>query len=318
MDYEKYPNEVRGEIGQGTICAEGNPTYKMYQDKIRAIAKRYIDENDIAIVDDKFLYHPALCGQWWFPDKCSPEKEAILEALLEALRNPDEAESLQSDLKAGIKEDILTDSYDHILLHVLRFPFNFYAMMEAKAFMTTADFSRMMYRARWCYAGPYSTEDGITKEDVFGLIKACNLDMLELKNDYLGYYHPEESEMTVYFAEDDLEDDSDLTTIFSWMASPRKVIEHYLEFHQGYSGWGAYRAKIKKEDIFWGFERVEYGIVLNPDKLYDIEYVEEASTLCSKEELREIEDYCDIYDDGEDLDEDEDGEDWEEDDDDED
>ena len=314
MDCKKYLKEVRERIEQKPIYVEDNPTHQIYLDKIRAIAERYIDENDVEIEADKFFHHPAWFWRCERPRDGSPEMEAILESL----RNPEEAEIIQSELKATMKAEMLRYSWWSIIHLALRFPFDFYTVKEAKTFMAANDFSVMMYDLPGCYAGPYHAKDGITKADVFGLIEACNLDMLKLVNSWRDFHcleeYEKEWEMEVYLADDFIEDDSDFATTFAWMTSPEKVIEYYLDIYGEYDCWGVYVAKIKVKDIFWCFSQNERGYILNPDKVYDIEYIPEVSDLLDEDEIREIKAYCGIDDDQDDdedgYDDDQDDEDW--------
>ena len=309
--YEMYLKNVREKLernGWGVPYVESGLARQMYLDKVREIVGRYIDENDVKIASDKSLYHPAWCGPYWEPDRNSPEEAAILEAL----NNPDEQGKAQAVLKSVMKMTMFRYSLKTIMRDRLWFPYKIHVLKEAKEFMARDDFSSLMSYCFFKSLG-YSerlyakAEEGVTKEDILELLDACNPEELFLKDIKSCFYVDCDNEITVYL--DDVEaEELNASSVFFWVSSPVRVLDDYLDIIGGYAGQGAYTAKINVADILGFFRRdlssfnqPAYVVILNPDKLHDIEYVDEASDLCDEEELEEIDEaYRKAYDEDDD------------------
>lgn len=267
------------------IYLESTSKNSVYLDKLRSIIERLIDENDVTIeIKNGEAYdmrHPALSKWTWMQSNGLPEKSTIAASL----DKPEEMKKIQAELKAVIKKGMSEYGLGSWFANCLNKPYLFYVLKEAKEFMTTEDFTVAMSFASQFghFAGEFRAENGFSKDDFMELLKGCDTKLFRV-------FHPEafgavdvfsgqsaDSEVTVYL--DDMEYDGkpDLSLVFSWFSSPTQLIDYCLGFDgkEGLIGHGVYTAKIKVKDIFGCLSAREYNVILNPDKLYDIEYIDE-------------------------------------------
>lgn len=306
FDANAYLTKVREKIRQdyGEVCKDGGASL----DNLRKVVERFIDENDIEFHVDggklRNIFHPVWGGKSWMLDRKLSEWTTVETSL----GNPEEMEKIQAALKAGMKEEVLAATRPD-LLDRLNSPYMFYALKETKEFMTTEDFSAAMSEAARPYNNELRAEGDLSKDDLLELLKACDPKVFSDADLFQG--HSGTDEVSVYLDEVDSP-----TLVFSWCSSAEKLVNRTISIEgvESLKGRGAYKAKIKVQDILGCFDtKDEYDIILNPDKLYDVEYFGELSALCSiialekfcsKEELEEI---MDIFgwddDEGEDDDE---------------
>lgn len=200
-----------------------------------------------------------------------------------ALDNPEEMGKIQSALKAVIKE-----RYSRYALHGLMMglpkPYLIYVLKKAKEFMTREDFSVAMACAS--YGSLLDDElreyNDLPKDEIrdelLELLKACDPKILGIDKLFQGC--PPESEVEVYLDEPDYFEPNTYL-VFYWFSSPEKLIEYYSNVYgdgrDAIAGYGVYTAKIKVKDIFGCPNISEHDVILNPDKLYDIKYINDVT-----------------------------------------
>lgn len=119
-------------------------------------------------------------------------------------------------------------------------------------------------------ADEFRAEAGFSKDEFLELLKSCNPNVFSTEE--LQRYHAE-AEITVYLDEFIPGALGVMPSeVFSWFSSPEKLMEYFMDSYGSYKEFEAYRAKIRVKDIFGYCSSYDHEIVVNPDKLYDIEY----------------------------------------------
>lgn len=150
---------------------------------------------------------------------------------------------------------------------------SFNILRKTVDFLSTDDLS-LTLRAIW----PDSTglepsaSGECTKEEAVTWFSACNPQKLMTPID-LMLLPKMPNVITVYRGEDGLED-TDPADAVSWTLDPIMAMENPDDsrFGASYNGSG-YQASIKKEDVLAFYFRHDMEIILNPDKLFDIETI---------------------------------------------
>ena len=282
----------------------------VYLEKLQKIVERLIDENDVKfeLWEDgtKVWYacHPVWGGLRW-----EPSREKLPDITL--LDKPEEMSKIQAELNAAIKEDMYKHTLRGLFMDSLKSPYLFYVLKKAKEFMTIEDFSVAMAIAVFndSFDDAFCEIDGVSKDDVVEMLKAC--DPKIFVTDELKPRYSDNGEVIVFLEEQctdegEVELEPDLSSVFAWFLWPENLIRYYLDIDdiEGLVGRGVYIAKIKAEDIFGIYKEREHNVILNPNGLHDIEFIDDVT---------EWDEYCkddwrDEYGDGDEDDEDEDEE----------
>lgn len=276
-------------MGTLHIIEENFENNSVYLDKLCQFFGRIIDENDMTFeIRNNYVFcegYPFSFGPTcdWENSSELPEKSTI-EA---ALDNPEEMSKIKSTFKAGMKKRFSMFKVSKFFKLSLQPPYPFLLLKEAKEFMTTEDFSYAMFivACQDHFEGEFFKEENFSKDDLLELLKACDPHIFG--TELLPQYYRAEEELTVYLEFDNFEGMPDPSMTFSWFSSPEKTIKYCLEnvitvTEEGLAEqYGVHTAKIKTKDIFGYFDRsihgfnIKHDIILNPDKLYDIEKVED-------------------------------------------
>lgn len=265
------------------IMEENFEKNSVYLDKLRQFFERLIDENDMTFEFGEDMVwckgYPFFFGPTcdWENSSELPEK-ATIEA---ALDNPEEMSKIKSTFKAGMKKRFSLYKVSDFFRLTLQPPYLFLLLKEAKEFMANEDFSYVMFLVA-CYdyfGDEFQEEEGFSQDDILELLKACNPNIFGAELFSQGY-HAEE-ELKVYVEIDNYDDRPKPSLPLHWFLSPEKTIRYCLENVDSLTlteqalaqQFGVRTAKIKVKDIFGYFSGNERDIILDPDKLYDIEEV---------------------------------------------
>lgn len=152
--------------------------------------------------------------------------------------------------------------------------------------ITSADDFAVALRAAWWT--PSSTVidsidswivDGIGKEDIFELFDACNPKKLMTDEEYKDFAD-EKYPMKVYrYDEVEVEPGQ----MFSWVLDPHCIANWLYDIFGEYKGYGCYEATINPEDVYACIDH--NAVILNPDKLHDIKYLDSIVEVCDEDAL---------------------------------
>lgn len=282
------------------ICAESTARNSDYLEKFQKIIERYIDENDVTFEVQngtvEYCNYPVWGGIAWMNSNRELE--------ITSLDNPEEMSKIQATLKAAIKKEVSEFGLYNLLAFGLNSPYLFYVLKEAKEFMTTEDFSVAMAIAasNKDFSGVFREVDGVAKDDVVEMLKSCDPKIFATNE--LVPRRSDDGEVIVFLEEQYTDEgEPDLSSVFAWFLWPENLIRYYLDIYgiEDLAGHGVYTAKIKTEDIFGINKHHEHNVILNPNGLHDIEYIDDVTKWIEYDE----DEWRDKYgDDDEDNDED--------------
>ena len=71
--------------------------------------------------------------------------------------------------------------------------------------------------------------------------------------------------------------------MFSWALDPHYIVNRFYDICGECESYGCYEATINPEDVYACIDHD--GVILNPDKLYDIEYFNSIAEVCDEDAL---------------------------------
>ncbi len=254
-------------------------------EKVLAVAKDYFDK-DVEVrttsSGDEYIIHPFLDQCDFF--RCVPRTADRPHKFSEVLENPEQSQRLKEDKWKRLCELPVAK-----LIASAQSDYPFRIFRDTVDFLSVDDFS-LTLRAIWPdsnYGLEPSASGECTKNEVVSWFSSCNPQKLMPPIDFrLFTLLPDV--ITVYRGEDGLEG-TDPAGAVSWTLNPIAAMEQPEDSRFGafYNGAG-YKASIEKEDVLAYFYQHSMEIVLNPDKLFDIEYIGTMGELLTSSEIGEV------------------------------
>lgn len=229
------------------------------QEKVREIIEQYIDKFDMEILCNGFVFHPVFNVCFWKFEPGFPNEDSVLEIMDQPHGLQKLNDMAKSAIKKYLREYSLTDIFEST-----KFPYYFKILKEAKAYLSTDEFSHLLRVAWEKDKFAYYSGAGINCTEILELLKSCNPQAFMTADEWEYFQHDLHSQEIFYRAKD-----TDGPEAFVWAAI--KGPDRYSESPD----YGGYTAYIDKENIFAVVHNYPFGFIVNPYKLQSIEYVED-------------------------------------------
>lgn len=246
------------------------------QAKVREIIEKYIDNSDVKVLDKgRKVVHPLMRGNRWQFESGFPEESSILKIV----NKPHGLQKVKDMAKAAVKKYLRSCSLEDNFTF-MPMPYYFKILKEAKAYLSTDDFSWLLRVAWEVDDFVYYEDGGIDPDEILDLLKSCNPQAFMTDEEWEDLQKFTPSSVDVYR--------NDGPDAFIWAYTPTVAIGDTIRYGE-FSDYEGCMASIAKEDIFAAIQdyNYHYGFILNPDKLRDIEYISDLRDYCDRDELDE-------------------------------
>lgn len=248
-------------------------------EKVRQIIEQYIDQVDVGISNNGFVWHPVWLDRSWKSETAFPEEDIILKMM----DKPHGLQKVNDMAKAAIKDFIRKHSLDSIFRN-LGMPYSFKILRDAKEHMSADDFTRLL-RTTWeAHHFCFYEDDDFSNDDLWELLQSCDPQKFMTSDELEWYEHDTPPLVSLYRGDDD-------QYALVWAFSPVGVIVNSGGRFGDADCYQGYTAHIKKEDIFAvnidRFDGGYIGFIVNPDKLYRVEFEQDLRGYCDRDELSE-------------------------------
>lgn len=247
-------------------------------EKVWEIIEQYIDTVNAAIYFDGGVFYPVCTDLKWREEPGFPD----ITTVLKIMNNPHGAQEINNKAKAAVKKYLrkysLNDAFHHIKAR-----YGFKILREAKEYIPTDEFSRLL-RATWETSDFYFyEEDDFSNDDLWELLQSCDPQKFMTSEEWEQFQQSVSLPETLFRGEES-PDSFIWTDIDSLGELLRTGDEQFGEVYY-YRG---YTAHVHSEDIFaivLGDSCT--GYIVNPDKLEDVEDKDDLRMYCDRDERPE-------------------------------